>query len=296
MFFSTSQPLVDVVVVTYDSRTYVVRCLDSLRRHPPRRPMAVFVVDNASADGTAEVVRQGFPDVDLVEAGANLGFARATNLALRRGSAPYVLALNPDTEVRAGTLDRLLDLMEERPEIAVCGCRLEREDGSFDHAARRSFPTLLGAFGHFTGLGRSDSAPAALAQYRAPAVEAGPVDAVNGAFMLMRRAALDEVGSFDEDYWMYFEDLDLCRRFQLAGWTTWYEPSVAATHVKGGSSGVARSPRLNYAFHRSMLRFYRRYDAPGRSPLVNAAVYAAVAGKLAVSVCRSALRRRLPRP
>jgi hypothetical protein len=255
--------------------------------------MSVVVVDNASSDGTAELVRRAFPEVDLVEAGTNVGFARATNLAIRRGSAPYVLALNPDTEVHAGTFERLLAIMEERPEIAVAGCRLVLEDGSLDHAARRSFPTLLGALAHFTGVGRSDSAPAALAQYRAPHVEGGPVDAVNGAFMLMRRAALDQVGLFDEDYWMYFEDLDLSRRLQTAGWTTWYEPSVSATHVKGGSSGRDRKPRLNIAFHRSMLRFYRRHYAAERPAPVNAAVYAAIVAKLGVSLCRSALHRRL---
>src|SRR4029077_10494994 len=112
---------------------------------------------------------------------------------------------------------------EARPRVGLCGCRLEREDGSFDHAARRSFPTVLGALGHFTGAGRSDRAPGALAQYRAPEVVSGEVDAVNGAFMLMRRAALDEVGLFDEGYWMYMEDLDLCYRLHEAGWVTWYE-------------------------------------------------------------------------
>jgi N-acetylglucosaminyl-diphospho-decaprenol L-rhamnosyltransferase len=288
------KPKLDIAIVAFNCCDLVARCLASLRANAPEEPVSVVVVDNASSDGTADLVRRAFPEVDLVEAGANVGFARATNLAIRRGSAPYVLALNPDTEVHAGTLDRLLELMDDRPEVAVVGCRLVLEDGTFDHAARRSFPTLLGALGHFSGLGRSDSAPAALAQYRAPGVEAGPVDAVNGAFMLMRRAALDQVGLFDEDYWMYFEDLDLSRRLQAAGWVTWYEPSVSATHVKGGSSGRDRRPRLNVAFHRSMLRFYRRHDAPERPAAVNAAVYAAIGAKLAVSLCRSALHRRLP--
>ena len=95
----------------------------------------------------------------------------------------------------------------------MAGPRLELEDGSFDHASRRSFPTPLSALGHFTGLGRREGASGALADYRAPAVESGPVDAINGAFMLIRRAALEQVGAFDERYWMYMEDLDLCYRF-----------------------------------------------------------------------------------
>jgi GT2 family glycosyltransferase len=184
--------------------------------------------------------------------------------------------------------------MDARPEIGICGCRLERTDGTFDHAARRSFPTPLSALGHFTGLGRRPGASGRLAAYRAPDVEGGPVDAVNGAFMLIRRAALDEVGLFDEGYWMYMEDLDLCYRFARAGWVTWFEPSVTAVHVKGGSSGPNRRPRLNYAFHYGMYRFYRKHYAPGRSALVNGAIYLGIAVKLALSLVRSAVARRVP--
>jgi GT2 family glycosyltransferase len=246
-------------------------------------------------------VRARFPGVRLTENAANAGFAAATNLGIRAGSAPYVLALNPDTRLERGTLERLAELLEARPEIGIAGCRLVREDGSLDHAARRSFPTPLGALGHFTGLGRHARSPGALAQYRAPEVESGPVDAVNGAFMLIRRSALEQVGLFDEGYWMYMEDLDLCFRFREAGWTTWYEPSVSVVHVKGGTVGAARDTRLELAFHRGMARFYRAHVAPERSPLVNAAVRAGIAAKLAFALPRSAARRLLagelgPRP
>jgi GT2 family glycosyltransferase len=247
----------------------------------------VVVVDNASHDGTPGLVRREFAWADLVALDENTGFAAATNAGIRRTGNPYVLALNPDTEVPEGALDALLALMEAHPDVGACGPRLVRADGSLDHAARRSFPTIVGAVGHFSGLGRRDDAPAALAQYRAPDVEQGPVDAVNGAFMLLRRAALDQVGLFDEDYWMYMEDLDLCYRLAEAGWTTWYEPSVAVLHVKHGSSGDRRSPRLTAAFHTGMARFYRRHYAPQRNPLVNAAVYAGIGVKLTGSVLRS---------
>ena len=251
--------------------------------------MTVHVVDNASGDDTAEMVRREFPEVSLTVAPRNLGFGAASNVAIRAGSAPYVLCLNPDTRVTPGALDRLLDLMDERIKVGISGCRLELEDGSFDYAAKRSFPTPLSALGHFTGLGRQRDW-GALAAYRAPEVESGPVDAVNGAFMLIRRSALDEVGLFDEGYWMYMEDLDLCYRFAEAGWVTWYEPSVTVIHVKAGSSGPVRSPKLNYAFHYGMFRFYREYYAPTRSRLVSFAVYGGIAVKLAISVARNALR------
>ena len=122
---------------------------------------------------------------------------------------------------------------------------------------------MLGALGHFSGIGRKRDR-GRLAQYRAPEVERGPVDAVNGAFMLIRRSALEEVGLFDEGFWMYMEDLDLCYRFREAGWVTWYEPSVSALHVKAGTTGGTRSPRLVYAFHYGMFRFYRKHYANNR--------------------------------
>jgi len=289
----TTQPegcLLDVVIVAYRSVELLRSCLRALSREQSRTGHGLLVVDNASDDGTADMVVTEFPDIELVACERNLGFAAATNLGIRAGSAPYVLALNPDTEVTPGALDRLLELMEARPEIGICGPRLERPDGSFDHAARRSFPTIASSLGHFTGIGgRRDSGR--LADYRAPDVEAGPVDAVNGAFMLMRRAALEEAGLFDEGFWMYMEDLDLCYRFAEAGWLTWYEPSVTVIHHKGGSAGPVRSPRLDYAFHYGMYRFYRKHYASRRSGVVNGAVYGGIALKLAGSLARGMMLR-----
>ena len=155
-----ARPGLDVVIVSYRCAPLLRECLRSLREHPSSYPMTIQVVDNASADGTAELVAAQFPEVLLTAAERNLGFSVANNLAIRRSSAEYVLALNPDTEITAGALDRLLDLMAERTEVGIAGPRLELPDGSFDHASRRSFPTPLGALGHFTGLGRRAGAPA----------------------------------------------------------------------------------------------------------------------------------------
>jgi N-acetylglucosaminyl-diphospho-decaprenol L-rhamnosyltransferase len=288
---SNDRPRLNVVIVSYRCKELLRNCLQSLRDHPASGGMTVRVVDNASGDGTSEMVRHEFPEVSLIVAPRNVGFATASNVAIQTGNAPYVLCLNPDTRMTPGALDRLLDLMDEHPEVGISGCRLELENGTFDWAAKRSFPTPLSALGHFTGLGlRHDSG--ILAAYRAPDVVSGPVDAVNGAFMLIRRAALEQVGLFDEGYWMYMEDLDLCYRFAQAGWVTWYEPSVTLIHVKAGSSGPVRSPKLNYAFHYGMFRFYRQHYAATRRRFVSAAVYIGIAVKLAMSMSRAAIRGR----
>ncbi len=295
-------PLIEVVIVcSTGGRDLLRACLDSLERHPPSDgEMRVWVVDNASADGVVEMVRREFPWVRLEPLPYNAGFCVANNVALRQVTAPYVLVLNPDTEMRAGVLDHMLALMEERPEVGMASCRLELRDGSFDHAAKRSFPTPLGALAHFLGVGRARWAPRGLAQYRAPELgehDSGPVDSLNGAFMLVRREALEEVGLLDEGYWLYMDDLDWCFRFHRAGWGVWYDGRVTVLHVKGGVTvserGAARHRAVpqTIAFHRSMGRFYRKFYA-GKQPLADAVIYAAILGKLGISVTRSAVARR----
>ena len=281
----------DVVVVSYRCRELLRSCLTSIADYAPAGT-TTWVVDNASRDGTVELVRERFPTVRLLVNDRNHGFAAATNAGICEGSAPYVLALNPDVELRPGTLDVLLDLMRERPEVGIAGCRLERPDGSFDHASRRSFPTPLGALGHLSGVGRR-ARGGPFAQYRAPSVERGRVDAVNGAFMLLRREALEGVGLFDEGYWMYMEDLDLCFRFAEAGWTTWYEPGVTAVHVKHGTSGEARSVTLTIAFYRGMARFVVAHPSVVPSGAKRALVLAGIAGIGAAATVRAAARSAL---
>jgi N-acetylglucosaminyl-diphospho-decaprenol L-rhamnosyltransferase len=287
---SKNSAKMDVVVVSYRCEPMLRDCLESLRQHSNGQ-INVHVVDNASRDGTAEMVAREFPEFELTASERNLGFGAANNVAIRAGSAPYVLCLNPDTRVTEGALDEMMEVMDRRL-VGICGPRLELEDGSFDHAAKRSFPTPLSALGHFTGVGRRRGS-GALAAYRAPEVDAGPVDAVNGACMLIRRTALDDVGAFDEDYWMYMEDLDLCYQFDKGGWVTWYEPSATVIHLKAGTTGAVRSPRLNYAFHYGMFRFYRKHYAAQRAKVVNALVYCGIAVKLLISMARNAARRRM---
>jgi hypothetical protein len=285
----------EVVVVSHGAEALLRRCLASLREHPPARAaMRVTVVDSGSPDGTPEMVAREFPEARLLREG-NIGFSAANNLALRESDADAVLLLNPDTEVYAGTLDAALARLAVDARIGMVGVKLVTASGELDHACKRSFPTPLAALAHFSGLGRRDGAGAALSQYRATQLgddEPGEVDAVNGAFMLCRRAAVREVGLLDEGYWLYMEDLDWCHRFWDAGWKVFYEPAGVALHVKGGSSAGRRAPRQEIAFHRGMARFYRRFEAPERNRLLNAAAYTGIGAKLATSLAITALRGR----
>jgi GT2 family glycosyltransferase len=281
----------EVVIVSHGAEGLLRRCLRSLEEHPATGTMRVTVVDSGSPDGTPDMVEREFPSVRLIRR-ENIGFSAANNVVLRASDAEAILLLNPDTEVYKGTLDAALARLRSDERIGMVGCKLVTESGELDHACKRSFPTPLSALAHFTRIGRSDSASGALSQYRATHLgddEPGEVDAVNGAFMLCRAEAIRDVGLLDEGYWLYMEDLDWCRRFWQAGWKVFYEPAGTALHVKGGSSDARRAPRQEIAFHRGMGRFYRRFDAAEHSPLLNAAVYAGIGAKLAISLAITGL-------
>ncbi|MHB8339844.1 MAG: glycosyltransferase family 2 protein [Mycobacteriales bacterium] len=292
-------PEVRVVVVSYRCRELLRDCLASLRGERDTVALDVVVVDNASGDGTAEMVRGEFPEVSFLDTGANLGFARANNLVLSEAGGRYVLLLNPDTVVRPGALAAAVAALDARPRVGVLGVKLVQPDGSLDHACKRGIPTPGGALAYFLRLHRWRPESGGLAQYTAGALgddDEGCVGAVNGAFMLVRREAMEQVGLLDERFWMYGEDLDWCYRFWIAGWQVYYWPGATVVHLKGGSSGV-RSWRTNRAFHDAMWRFYRKHYAPGRGAAQNAAVWAGVQAKLALSVTLSVARnaaRRLP--
>lgn len=289
---STEVGAVDVAIVTHQSAEHIGRCLDSIEGSTGVSIGRVAVVDNASTDGTCAVVAERFPSVDLTESKSNLGFSSGTNLAASKGNSEFLLALNPDVVLEPDTLRTLIAKMRSNPEIGISGCRLVLPDGSEDHAARRSFPTPLSALSHFAGISRRNSAPQAMQEYLAPAAaDGGRVDAVNGALMLIRRKWFEDLGGFDERYWMYMEDLDLCWRFAERGWITWFVPETCATHVKGASSGRFRPLRLNWAFHRGMIRFYRDHLASEHNPLYNSAIYMGILIKFSFSALRSAAGR-----
>ncbi len=288
------RPDLEVVIVSHGAEDLLRRCLASLETHPPAPAMKVTVVDSGSPDSTPDMVAAEFPQVELVRAG-NIGFSAANNLVLRRSEAPFILLLNPDTQVYEGSLDAALERLEHDPSVGMAGVKLVTPSGELDHACKRSFPTPLAALAHFSGVGRKASAGSSLSQYRATELgddEPGEVDAVNGAFMMVRREALAQTGVLDEGYWLYMEDLDWCRRFWRAGWKVFYEPAGTVLHVKGGSSGKRRGFRQEVAFHRGMGRFYRRFDAENNPPILNLAVYAGIAAKLALSLAITAIKGR----
>jgi GT2 family glycosyltransferase len=285
--------LLSVVIVSYNCSDLLRACLESLEADASRQSREVIVVDNASTDGCVEMVRSERPWVRVIESGGNVGFARAANMGIRIARGEFILLLNPDTVVPASALRDCVEELARRPSVGVLGCKLVRPDGSLDHACKRSFPTPVSALAHMTKLPRL-FAGSSLDAYTAAHVdedEVALVDAVNGAFMLIRAAALDDVGLLDESYWMYGEDLDLCLRFWQANWPVLYWPHETVVHVKGGSAGQHRAWRTNFAFHHAMWLFFHRHQAASYPALVRLAVWTAIWLKLGVSATRSITAR-----
>lgn len=262
-------PDVSVVVVSYNTRALLDACLRSVLASRGVG-LEVFVVDNASPDGSADHVAAAFPGVTLVRNPVNRGFAAANNAAIRRAAGRHVLLLNPDTVVRPDTIARLSAFLDERPAIAITGPRVLNPDGTLQSCGY-AFPTLAREIAgsrdgrRLSRRGRAEGAAASGADRR--------VDWVDGCCLLIRRRVIDRIGPLDERYFLYAEELDWCRTAARAGWAIETCDEAEMTHFGGQSTAQVRAASLAMLIE-TRLRYYRKHDGLGAALLV-AAVYAA---------------------
>ena len=257
-----------VIIVSYNTRELLARCLESIAGEP-RPPDEVIVVDNASADESAAMVRARFPHAQVIANAENRGFAAATNQGLRAATSHFLCLLNPDTELFPGALTALADFLESHPRVGVVGPTLLHADGTYQHAAFR-FPTLPMALLDFFPLNHrllnsrlNGRYPFAL--YEHPFAMDHPL----GACMLVRREACADVGLLDEQFFMYCEEIDWCRRIKQAGWEVMHAPGARVVH-HGGQSTQQAAGRMFVELHRSRFRLFakhnsRRYQLAARS-------------------------------
>jgi GT2 family glycosyltransferase len=242
------RPALSIVIVSYNAKADLERCLQSLHDHPPDLPHELVVVDNASSDGSCQTARQ-WPKVRVIEAGSNLGFARGNNLGIRESAGELLLLLNSDTIVPAGAVDALAAELQQRPDAAVIGPRLINGHGE----PELSFGSMLSPWAelqrkYFTN-------PRAIDQ--ATRRDQTP-DWVTGACLLVRRSDAEAVGLFDERYFMYEEDVDFCAAIRARGRRILFTPRVEVVHLRGRSSASAPSA-TRAAYHRSHLAFYEKH-------------------------------------
>ncbi|MEN3037660.1 MAG: glycosyltransferase [Candidatus Kryptonium sp.] len=250
-----------IIIVNYNVKDFLENALISIRKATVGINTEIFVVDNASEDGSVEMIRQKFPDVKLIANSENLGFAKANNQALKLAKGKYILLINPDTIVQEDTFKVLISFFEAHPECGMAGCKVLNPDGTLQLACRRSFPTPWVAFTKMVGLSALFPRSKIFGRYNLTYLdpdEITEVDAVSGSFMMIRREVYEQVGGLDEDFFMYGEDIDWCYRIKKAGWKIYYVPLTQIIHFKGESTKRSNLDEIRI-FYDAMKIFVKKH-------------------------------------
>jgi GT2 family glycosyltransferase len=254
-------PEISVIIVNYNVREFLYQCIRSIEKSLGRITHEIIVIDNASVDGSVEMVRREFPAVRLHINDRNTGFAVANNIGMKQARGNYLVLINPDTIVREDTFTILLDFMNSHPDAGVAASKILNPDGSFSVDSRHSIPTPATAFWKLIGLNRLFPRSRVFGRYNMTYLdqdEINTVDAVSGSFMMVRRETCETTGFLDEDYFMYCEDIDYCYRINQQGWKIYYVPETSIIHYKGEST---KKDNLDYVinFNKSLYLFYRKH-------------------------------------
>lgn len=283
---------VSILIVNYNTRQLTLDCLRSVFASETEFTYEVIVIDNDSKDDSVQAIRQGFPLVRLIENTENTGFAKANNQGMAAAQGRYVLLLNSDTVIQRDTIQTMVAFMDRNPITGASGCKIILPDGSLDKACKRGFPTPSASFYYAFGLSKLFPNEPRFNQYQLGYLDPDqeyPVDCLVGAFMLVRRETIEQVGGLDETFFMYGEDIDWCYRIKQAGWGIHYYPRTTIMHYKGGSA--RRRPfKIIYEFHRAMILFHRKHYRKKYNILVNGAVYAGVGLKMLLALLTNRLK------
>lgn len=250
----------DIIIVSYNVRYYLEQCLKAVSHAIEGIEAQVWVVDNCSSDGSVDYLEPLFPEVKFIRSQENLGFSRGNNLAIRQSKGKYILLLNPDTIISSRTLKDCIRLLDEHPEVGATGVSMFNADGSFARESKRAIPTAKVSFYKMMGLGSLFPQHPTFARYYLGHLDAGSpheIEIISGAFNMLRREALEQVGLLDEDFFMYGEDIDLSYRMLLGGWKNWYLPT-AMLHYKGESAHSSTFRYVN-VFYQAMIIFYDKH-------------------------------------
>ncbi|MBP3886688.1 MAG: glycosyltransferase family 2 protein [Cellulosilyticum sp.] len=254
-----------IVIVNYNTYFLTKQTVESVIQKQYDFKYEIILVDNASVDGSIEALEDTFSQeieeglVHIIKNTANLGFSKANNIGIRKAKGEYILLLNSDTEVEGNCLEECLKQMEANKSLGALGCKVVLADGTLDHACKRGFPTPKASLYYFMKWDKKD--PIKYGQYAALHLgedEVGEVEVLTGAFMLIPKRVLDEVGLLDEDFFMYGEDIDLCFRIKEGGYKILYYPKQKIIHHKGGSS-KRRRHKVIFDFHNAMWIFYKKH-------------------------------------
>ncbi|MBC3796744.1 glycosyltransferase family 2 protein [Acetobacterium tundrae] len=252
-----------IIIVNYKTQEMTSNCIDSIiKSNTKGLDYEIIVVDNASDDGSIEAIEKLFPQVKTIKNHENLGFSKANNMGIKIADGDYILLLNSDTIVEFNTLKGALQFIKDHKHIGALGCKILLPSGKLDAACKRSFPTPANGIYHSLNLDTSFPDNVRFGAYNLTYVDenkTSSIDCIVGAFMMIPRKVIDEVGMLDEDYFMYGEDIDWCYRIKKAGYQIMYYPEVRIFHHKKASGIGKRNPKVIEAFYDSMGIFYNKH-------------------------------------
>lgn len=254
-----------IIIVNYNTYELTKQTIESVFSANVSFKYEIILVDNASYDDSISKIKDWLSQqkdkdkVEIIINSENLGFSKANNIGIKRAKGQYILLLNSDTYIVNDCLEKCMNYIEQNKRIGALGCKVLLPDGTLDHACKRGFPTPEASLYYFLKLHKKN--PEKYGAYEALHLkedETGEVDVLMGAFMLMPKEVLDEVGLLDERFFMYGEDIDLCLRIKEAGYQIVYYPEASIIHYKGGSSKKRRT-KVIYDFHNAMWLFYKKH-------------------------------------
>ncbi len=275
-----------IILVNWNTKDLTRDALVSIFDQTKNIEFEVIVVDNNSGDGSVEMIKKEFSQVILIENKENRGFGKANNQGLAAARGEYLMFLNTDVRVLNGAINTLVDYLDKNSSVMMVGPRLLNADMSFQHACRRNLPNPLNSFFHLFGLVKifkHNEIINSYKQFTADPEVTGPVEAISGAAMLFRRQVYEEIGGFDERFFMYGEDLDFCKRIFDKGWGVVYVSNAKIIHF-GGQSSKKRKVQSLRNFYEAMWIYYKKHFAPKQFFLVNIAVWLAIKIKLFIAV------------
>ena len=283
-----------ICIISLNAREYLRACLDSIQRYSPALNYEIIVADNASTDGTAEMLAQNFPQVSLIQNEENLGFTQPVNQMLAAAQGEFFVLLNPDTQLVEDVFTPLVAYLRANPEVGVAIPKVLNADGSFQAQSRRGEAKPAEVFGYFLGLGKLFPRSRKLNGYLQswlPEDEIAEVKAVSGSCMFIRRETWQQVGGFDEQFFAYQEDSDYCLRARKAGWKVMYVPITRIVHYGGEGGSKAQPANSILEWHRSYYLYYRKHFAREYCFLFNGFFYLMMALKLGWALLKNLFRK-----
>ncbi|WP_017815627.1 glycosyltransferase family 2 protein [Paenibacillus shenyangensis] len=289
---------VSVLILNYNTCQLTMDCIESVYRSSTQYSYEIIVVDNHSSDDSTTRIPAAYPNIVFIANQDNGGFAKGNNIGMKIARGRYTLLLNSDTIVQPDTLETMVSFMDAHPTAGASGCKIILPDGSLDKACKRGFPTPSASFYYAFGFSKLFPDNPKFNGYQLGYLspdESYQVDSLVGAFMLVRREVIEQIGGLDEEFFMYGEDIDWCYRIKEAGWEIHYCADTFIVHHKGASS--RRKPfKIIYEFHRAMWLFHRKHYRQKYSFITNGIVYTGICVKLVLSLLKNKLLRATPAP